>query len=73
MNWDRLNKSLMEMRSGLTEKISPEEALQKMTHTSERKFDGTIYTISDQRHPEYNGKKIKVSLVHGKNKVEWVD
>ena len=47
------------------------DALNKMCHTSKREWDETIYTISDQRYPNYNGKKISVKLEYGKTIVEW--
>jgi len=51
--------------------MKPEEALQKMCYTSDRTWEGTIYTISDARYPEYNGKKIIVKLEKGKNVYAW--
>ena len=53
-------------------KVEPKEALELMCHTSTRQNGGTVYTISDQRYPEYNGRQIFVFLHYGKNKIEWL-
>jgi hypothetical protein len=53
--------------------MSPKEALENMTYTSEREWEGTIYTISDIRFPEYNGKKIMGELKNGKYILTWVN
>ena len=47
------------------------EILSKMTYTSERTWEGTIYTISDIRYPDYNDKKIIVKIVRGKAEASW--
>ena len=47
------------------------EILSKMTYTYDRIWEGTIYTISDIRFPEYNGKKIIVKIVRGKVEASW--
>jgi len=52
--------------------IDPAEALKIMCYTSDRKFEGTVYTISDIRFPEYNGRQILVALEYGKNVVSWL-
>ena len=51
--------------------MNPQEALNKLCYTSQRYYSGTLYTISDCRFPEYDGKNILVTLEHGKNKAEW--
>lgn len=51
--------------------MSAQKALETMCYTSERNWEGTIYTISDARYPEYNGKRISVVLKQGKNVIEW--
>ena len=48
-----------------------EEALQDICHKSERKWDGTLYTFSDVRYPEYNGCQVISYLAKGVNKVKW--
>jgi hypothetical protein len=50
-----------------------QEALQTMCYTSERNWEGDVYTISDRRFPEYNGRKILVALSHGRPVFSWVD
>ena len=52
--------------------MDPREALDTMCYTSERTFDGTVYTISDIRFPEYNGRQIIVTLQYGKNTINWL-
>jgi hypothetical protein len=47
------------------------EILSKMTYTSDRVWEGTVYTISDIRYPDYNGKKIIVKIVKGKSEASW--
>jgi hypothetical protein len=49
------------------------EAIHKMAHISERKWEGTIYTISDIRYPQYNNKKIIHKIINGKCVYEWLD
>ena len=52
--------------------MKPQEALELMCHTSQRMNGGTVYTISDQRYPEYNGREIFVFLHYGKMRAEWL-
>ena len=52
-------------------KNNPMEVLSRMTYTSDRTWEGTIYTISDIRYPDYNGKRILVKIVQGKSKASW--
>jgi hypothetical protein len=74
-NMSLIDKYMGEATGKRTSKktMSPQDALNKMTYTSQRGWEGTVYTISDQRFPEYNGKKILVKLVQGKNVFSWVD
>lgn len=51
--------------------MDPKLALEKMCHTSCRFFEGLVYTISDQRYPEYNGRKITATLIAGKIIYRW--
>jgi len=53
--------------------MEPKKALETMCYTSERKWAGTIYTISDIRFPEYNGRQIIIILEHGKNIAKWIN
>ena len=53
--------------------MKPIEALNTMAHTSQRDYNGTIYTIEDIRFPDYNGKQILITLEYGKNKIEWIE
>ena len=53
--------------------MEPKQALKELCYTSERNWDGTIYTISDCRFPEYNGKQIIVTLDHGEYKAKWIN
>jgi len=52
--------------------VSTNSALRNMCHTSEREFDGTYYTISDERWPEFEGLRIRVWLEHGIDRAEWI-
>lgn len=51
--------------------INPKIALATMCYTSDRKYEGTVYTISDMRFPDYNGKQILVTLEKGQNVYAW--
>ena len=42
--------------------MKPMEALSTMAYISDRTWEGTIYTISDIRYPDYNGKRILVKI-----------
>uniref|UniRef100_A0A6M3XMM5 Uncharacterized protein n=1 Tax=viral metagenome TaxID=1070528 RepID=A0A6M3XMM5_9ZZZZ len=53
--------------------MEPKQALETMCYISSRTWDGTVYTISDIRFPEYNGKQVLVSLINGKNTATWMD
>ena len=52
--------------------LDPKKAIDEMAHTSERTWEGTIYTIADIRHPDYNGKKVRAVLKNGKVTFEWI-
>ena len=52
--------------------MKPEKALEIMCHVSDRMNGGVVYTISDQRYPEYNGRQIFVFLHYGKDRIEWL-
>lgn len=54
-------------------RISAELALVKMCYISDRTFNGTIYTISDYRYPEYNGLKILKTLEYGQDIYSWIN
>ena len=51
--------------------MKPMEALSTMAYISDRTWEGTIYTISDIRYPDYNGKRVMVQIVQGKTEASW--
>lgn len=51
--------------------LSPKDALERFCYTSERTFDGTIYTISDQRAGTLNGMKVISRLISGQYIFTW--
>ena len=53
-------------------RLTPEKALETMCHVSNRQNGGTVYTISDKRYPDYNGREIFVFLHYGKMRAEWL-
>ena len=53
--------------------MNPIKAINEMAHTSERAWDGSIYTIEDCRYPLYNGRKILVTLEYGKTIARWIE
>ena len=53
--------------------MDAQTALRDLCYTSERTWEGDIYTISDFRHPEYNGRQIMVTLEYGKNVITWIN
>ena len=71
----RIGELMLEIRDlkGIPQALSldPEYALEKMCYTSRRIFEGVVYTISDQRYPEYNGREIVATLVAGKMVYSW--
>lgn len=53
---------------------TPVEALNMACHTYDRvPGGGTLYTISDIRHPILNGRQIFARMDHGKTVFEWKD
>lgn len=52
--------------------INARTALNTYCYTSERTWEGTVYTISDTRCPELNGRHIIARLDHGIDVIEWM-
>jgi hypothetical protein len=48
-------------------------AVRDFCHTSDRTWEGDVYTISDERAGDLNGRKVIARLSHGKTVVEWFD
>ena len=55
-----------------TKNISAWTALEMMCHTSKRTFHGCIYTIADERYPQYSGRRIMSTLEHGRRIAFWI-
>lgn len=51
----------------------PAVVIERVCHISERTWEGTVYTLADERFPYLNGRRIIVRLVHGESVAEWVD
>ncbi len=52
--------------------MTAEKAINTICNTSERTWEGTIYTFADQRFPDYMGKQVIVTLEAGKSICRWV-
>jgi len=50
----------------------PQDALEHMCHMSKSTWVGTVYTIADDRFPDYNGRKILQTLNYGKHHYAWL-
>lgn len=53
--------------------MEAKQALESYAYTSDREWRGTVYTISDIRAGELNGRRVLAELVRGNTVFSWID